>query len=1068
MDKKKLALTMAVATTLTVSSVSSSLPTVVYAQENTNAIENEENMVENGSEEATLPEETLPEEENLPATETEDVESLEEDGNVVEQNTEVTSVQEERTNIESVSATADNNLSGNCGATENDNVTWELKQNNSDNSNPTYTLIISGSGAMMDMVTKVGQSNTQPWITYKGSITNIVVDEGVASLGSTVFRNLTACTEINLPASLTEIGNSALTSMNALSTINLASGNTSFLVDDNVLYTTGYETLVKYPQMKNLESYTVNSACKNIGTEAFHGAQQLKTVVLPTGLKEIGSWSMSGMSSLTEITIPNSVTSILSCAFNGNKAMTTLTFEENSSLETIASGAFYSSGLIGELVIPASVKTIGEETSTYGAFSIIPGLTKVSFEGGSQCTFIGAKTFNGNVGPTAEQQSALSEVIIPTSVTYIGSQAFMQNRNLKTVTILGNSEELEIDSSAFKDCSPNAEIMIGRENEKTYVNVKTNAFNSGKITLHSILTGVENNAFENSDLYGKVVVGKDGNKPISIGRWAFKGTSVDTLICKSDVSTFETEALAGADTLEKLVIESPSITVNQSWANADALTVIDMTKVENITDLSGHVWFSNTPTPLIVYLKDNSITSDKFKKNVAQVYVNGGTVDITSSDISNTLFATPTKDNYKFAGWYDNDSFIGEAVTVPQANKTYYAKWVEKTVPTISFKDDFKLDKTYDGKAVSISENDYTLTDGAGDVTFSYQVKNGDTWADVKDVPTNAGTYRVKAVVAENDNYKGAETDWKEFTIGKATPAYTLPTDLTVGKGKTLATVTLPEGFTWADETQTADELGTHEFKAVYTPEDTANYEVVDVMITVEVVPNTSLVNHAPEIEVSDKTLTVGDVFDPMENVIVKDKEDSANDLVVDVTHYVDTNKAGVYEVTYTVTDTKGATTIKKIYVTVNPKMEVLNEVPTIHAENITITVGDKFDPLKDVTATDKEDGTLTDKIEVLNDTVDINKAGVYEVTYKVTDSNGATVTKTIAVTVKEKNVDTPTTPEKPNNTTKPDNTTKPNKTDTPQTGDMTNLGVFASMLAGSSGALAVLLGKRRKNNKND
>ena len=83
----------------------------------------------------------------------------------------------------------------------------------------------------------------------------------------------------------------------------------------------------------------------------------------------------------------------------------------------------------------------------------------------------------------------------------------------------------------------------------------------------------------------------------------------------------------------------------------------------------------------------------------------------------------------------------------------------------------------------------------------------------------------MKAVVAENDNYKGAETDWKEFTIEKATPAYTLPTDLTVGKGKTLATITLPNGFTWADETQTADELGTHEFKAVYTPEDTANYE---------------------------------------------------------------------------------------------------------------------------------------------------------------------------------------------------------------------------------------------------
>ena len=37
--------------------------------------------------------------------------------------------------------------------------------------------------------------------------------------------------------------------------------------------------------------------------------------------------------------------------------------------------------------------------------------------------------------------------------------------------------------------------------------------------------------------------------------------------------------------------------------------------------------------------------------------------------------------------------------------------------------------------------NDYTVTDGAGEVTFSYQVKNGAAWADVNDVPTNVGTY---------------------------------------------------------------------------------------------------------------------------------------------------------------------------------------------------------------------------------------------------------------------------------------------------------------------------------------
>ena len=141
--------------------------------------------------------------------------------------------------------------------------------------------------------------------------------------------------------------------------------------------------------------------------------------------------------------------------------------------------------------------------------------------------------------------------------------------------------------------------------------------------------------------------------------------------------------------------------------------------------------------------------------------------------------------------------------------------------------------------------------------------------------------------------------------------------------------------------------------------------------------------------------------------------------------------------------------------ITVNPKMEVVNEVPTINVSDKTLTVGNTFDALKDVTAIDKEDGSLTNKIEVLNNTVNIDKAGVYEVTYKVTDSKGASTVKTITVTVIEKDVQPPVTSENPDNT------------DSPETGDMTNLGLFASMFIGSSGALALLSRKRRQNKKN-
>lgn len=87
------------------------------------------------------------------------------------------------------------------------------------------------------------------------------------------------------------------------------------------------------------------------------------------------------------------------------------------------------------------------------------------------------------------------------------------------------------------------------------------------------------------------------------------------------------------------------------------------------------------------------------------------------------------------------------------------------------------------------------------------------------------------------------------------------------------------------------------------------------------------------------------------------------------------------------------------------PELETKNNAPVINVTDSLIYVGDEFDALSGETsgvATDKEDGDLTSKIEVVGN-VDTTKAGNYTVTYKVTDSEGATTTKTITVTVLEK-----------------------------------------------------------------
>ncbi|HQQ88899.1 MAG TPA: DUF5011 domain-containing protein [Oscillospiraceae bacterium] len=127
------------------------------------------------------------------------------------------------------------------------------------------------------------------------------------------------------------------------------------------------------------------------------------------------------------------------------------------------------------------------------------------------------------------------------------------------------------------------------------------------------------------------------------------------------------------------------------------------------------------------------------------------------------------------------------------------------------------------------------------------------------------------------------------------------------------------------------------------------------------------------------------------------DAEDGDLTSSIVVTSTVNTEKTGTYRVTYTVTDSNGGTskTTRTVIVKANTKPVIRlkgRTTVTVKTGSIYIDAG--------ATATDAEDGNLTASIVTVS-TVDTLVAGRYTVTYTVTDSHGATVTKTRTVVVR-------------------------------------------------------------------
>ena len=212
-------------------------------------------------------------------------------------------------------------------------------------------------------------------------------------------------------------------------------------------------------------------------------------------------------------------------------------------------------------------------------------------------------------------------------------------------------------------------------------------------------------------------------------------------------------------------------------------------------------------------------------------------------------------------------------------NGTYAAEWIFEPTDTekyltVSGRSNITVEKATQYGKLSMAGYTYgqapstpTLTDRTGDlnaqVTYRYAAADSgsvQTW-DIQNPPAlNAGTYRMYASIGDTDNYYGFEAVYCEFVVAKATPTYTVPTGLTAKHGQTLADVTLPDGWSWTDSSESVGGASTaaKTFQAKFTPKDTKNYNTVE-NIELEVTVNKADGGNLKTVELEQKYTDASD-----------------------------------------------------------------------------------------------------------------------------------------------------------------------------------------------------------------
>ena len=498
-------------------------------------------------------------------------------------------------------------------------------------------VLTSGTGAgtvyKNDSTNSVYTYRYTPWYISRANITEIVVKEGVVSLGAYTFKDCTNLQKVSLPESLTSIAGYTFNLCSNLSEINIPAGLTTlgtavFSGNTSLTSITVPEgiTALSTNVFKNCTSLAelTMPASTTIAETSFSGCTGIKKVTLTAGTGVMPSYTTTtfkytpwyiSREGIEEIYMEDGVTSITAHAFRGCTGLKKLTISD-SALEMGDYAMYNCTGLV-DYTAPCNLEyklntAVGcdyvEKLTLTKGTGVMPDFSTVVKEYADysvrmyECR---PWCYNKDTSVGMSTKLNLRTAVLENGITSIDKYAFEYCAGLTSVTV--PNSVTSIDKYAFKDCSGLTSITIPDSVTSIGYGAFKNCTSLTSITIPDSVTSIDFATFSNCSSLTSITV--DSSNTVYDSR-----NNCNAIIRKSDNTLMQ-----GCNTT---VIPS-NVTRIDSYAFHYCKGLTSITIPDSVTSIGYEAFYHCTGLTSITIPDSVTSIGDDALCRVKQVYYNG-------------------------------------------------------------------------------------------------------------------------------------------------------------------------------------------------------------------------------------------------------------------------------------------------------------------------------------------------------------------------------------------------------------------------------------------------------------